>query len=59
MVMPFCSNGVSDMFEPEEWDFDKFSKFCWEKFKVVPQPYLMEEIYGGKRILASSNIIFA
>lgn len=58
MVMPICSDGVTDMFEKLEWDFEKNSKDCFSMFKVKPDPYLVEKAYGGKNINGASNIIF-
>ena len=28
MVMPFCYDGINDMFEVQQWDLDQFSKDC-------------------------------
>lgn len=58
MVMPMCSNGVDDMFEPSPWDFEKFSDLCYQVYKIRPQPYLACEEYGCKDLSASSNIVF-
>ena len=37
MVFPTCTNGKTDMFEAEEWDFEAYTKNCYEKFKVYPR----------------------
>jgi len=58
MVMPTCSNGVDDMFEPDPWNFTKFAAECYKTWKVVPRPRWIVEQYGGKNISAASNIIF-
>lgn len=58
MVMPMCSDGVADMFEPIPWDFQKFSDDCYATYKVRPQPYLACEEYGCKDLSAASNIVF-
>lgn len=59
MVMPFCADGVDDMFEPHEWDLEEISDDCFKKFKVRPNAKLAETLFGGKNITASSNIIFS
>ena len=58
MVMPTCSNGVDDMFEPDPWNFTTFAAECYKRWKVVPRPRWIVEEYGGKNISAASNIIF-
>ncbi|XP_048216251.1 lysosomal Pro-X carboxypeptidase isoform X2 [Perognathus longimembris pacificus] len=59
MVMPFCTNGIDDMFEPESWDFKKFSNECYKQWGVRPRPSWINTIYGGRNISAHSNIIFS
>ncbi|XP_062408118.1 lysosomal Pro-X carboxypeptidase [Sardina pilchardus] len=59
MVMPMCSDGVQDMFEPQEWDFQAFSDECYGMFGVRPRPDWAEVVYGGKNISSHSNIIFS
>ncbi|KAJ9593964.1 hypothetical protein L9F63_014605 [Diploptera punctata] len=34
MVMPMCTDGVNDMFEPSVWDFAKFSEECYDTWKL-------------------------
>lgn len=58
MVMPMCSNGVTDMFEVKPWNFEDNAKYCFEIFGVRPQTDIIEKIYGGKNLNAASNIIF-
>jgi lysosomal Pro-X carboxypeptidase len=60
MVMPMCSDGVNDMFEPMEWDEAKYIRECKAKFwGVQPQPKLVANRYGGLDLVAaSSNNIF-
>lgn len=58
MVMPMCSNGVTDMFEKKPWNFEENVKYCFELFGVRPQADIIEKIYGGKNLNAASNIIF-
>ncbi|KAJ0063645.1 hypothetical protein NL108_004491 [Boleophthalmus pectinirostris] len=59
MVMPMCTDGVNDMFEPEEWNFQAFSDECKSMFGVRPRADWAEVVYGGKDIGAHSNIIFS
>ncbi|KAL1774400.1 hypothetical protein HispidOSU_018607 [Sigmodon hispidus] len=59
MVMPFCTNGVDDMFEPYLWDLKKFSEECFNQWKVKPRPHWITTLYGGKNISSHSNIIFS
>ncbi|GAB1605288.1 lysosomal Pro-X carboxypeptidase-like [Argonauta hians] len=59
MVMPMCSNGVSDMFYPSKWNFTEFSEMCYSQWKVVPRPNWITTYYGGKNIQAASNIVFS
>ncbi|MBN3293335.1 PCP carboxypeptidase, partial [Polypterus senegalus] len=32
MVMPMCSDGINDMFEPQQWDLKAFSDECYKQF---------------------------
>nr|XP_003219412.1 PREDICTED: lysosomal Pro-X carboxypeptidase [Anolis carolinensis] len=59
MVMPMCSDGVSDMFEPQKWDFHTYSEECFKNWGVRPRPSWIPTFYGGKNISAHSNIIFS
>ncbi|XP_028855891.1 lysosomal Pro-X carboxypeptidase-like [Denticeps clupeoides] len=59
MVMPMCTDGVQDMFEPEEWDFQAFSDECFHEFGVRPRPDWAETAYGGRDIKSHSNIVFS
>lgn len=58
MVMPYCTNGISDMFRVYEWNFKNYADYCYKKYKVYPDPYKIEKTYGGKKIRTASNIIF-
>jgi lysosomal Pro-X carboxypeptidase len=60
MVMPICSDGVYDMFEPRPWDEAKYAADCVKKFPwVKPEPQLVAKRYGGLTLAnLSSNIIF-
>ncbi|CAG0879563.1 unnamed protein product [Darwinula stevensoni] len=59
MVMPMCSDGIHDMFEPEAWDYGQFAKNCQKLFGTVPRPYMVPIIYGGKDLKYASNIVFS
>lgn len=58
MVMPQCSDGVTDMFPAQPWDLKMLEQACMAEYGVAPQPYLVETMYGGKNISAHSNIVF-
>ena len=58
MVMPMCTDGVQDMFEPEEWNFQAFSDECYAMFGVRPRADWAGTVYGAKDIASHSNIIF-
>ncbi|XP_036283791.1 lysosomal Pro-X carboxypeptidase [Pipistrellus kuhlii] len=59
MVMPFCTNGVDDMFEPFLWDLKTFSDDCFKQWGVKPRPSWITSMYGGKDISSHTNIIFS
>uniref|UniRef100_A0A1B0CY54 Lysosomal Pro-X carboxypeptidase n=1 Tax=Lutzomyia longipalpis TaxID=7200 RepID=A0A1B0CY54_LUTLO len=60
MVMPMCSDGDKDMFEPEQWDFKKYSDDCFKKFGVRPRSeFEMITRYGGYQIDSATNIVFS
>lgn len=59
MIMPMCSDGVSDMFRPEPWNLTAYAEDCKKTYDVTIQPDLIQTMYGGKNITAHSNIIFS
>ncbi|XP_068601568.1 lysosomal Pro-X carboxypeptidase [Brachionichthys hirsutus] len=59
MVMPMCTDGIHDMFEFEEWNFQAFSDECNAMFGVRPRADWAGTAYGGKDIASHSNIIFS
>jgi len=59
MVMPFCYDGKSDMFEAEKWDIGKYTSTCLSSWGVTPRPALANTLYGGRDFSAASNIIFS
>lgn len=58
IVMPFCTNGIDDMFEPHPWDLKTFSDECFKQWGVKPRPSWITSMYGGKNISSHTNIIF-
>ncbi|XP_049514837.1 lysosomal Pro-X carboxypeptidase-like [Dermacentor silvarum] len=36
LIHPTCSDGVKDMFYPQEWDPEKFAERCRKRFGVTP-----------------------
>jgi lysosomal Pro-X carboxypeptidase len=59
MVLPVCSNGVTDMFEDNPWNVSALTETCLKNWKVSPELYKAEYMYGGKNISTASNIIFS
>ncbi|XP_011863698.1 PREDICTED: lysosomal Pro-X carboxypeptidase [Vollenhovia emeryi] len=59
MVMPMCSDGNNDMFEPVDWNIVKYNNTCFKKYSVSSQPYLVCEQYGCKNFTNASNIVFS
>ncbi|XP_065225455.1 lysosomal Pro-X carboxypeptidase-like [Planococcus citri] len=59
IIMPFCSNGITDMFEPAAWNLTQYAEECYKTYKAVPNERYIEEVYGGKDLRYSSNIIFS
>lgn len=58
MVMPMCTDGKLDMFEPMTWNATQYSDDCFERFSVRPKEDQARLIYGGRDIRAASNIVF-
>ncbi|XP_064880227.1 lysosomal Pro-X carboxypeptidase isoform X2 [Oncorhynchus nerka] len=58
MVMPLCTDGVQDMFERQDWNFQAFSDECNSLFGVRPRADWAATVYGGLDIGSHSNIIF-
>ena len=58
MVMPICSDGIHDMFEPAPWNYTRYAAKCQDNWGVTPRPNWIKEEYGGKNIATASNIIF-
>lgn len=58
MVMPMCTDGVQDMFQPVAWDFKKYSDDCYTKYKVRPQADMACKNYGCRDLSAATNIVY-
>lgn len=59
MVMPFCFDGVADMFEKSLWNFTQVKANCEAKWKVSPNPKMADINYGSKKLDGASNIVFS
>ncbi|XP_054270822.1 lysosomal Pro-X carboxypeptidase [Macrosteles quadrilineatus] len=59
MIMPMCSDGKNDMFEPTKWNLTELASECYKNYKVQIQTNLVKNLYGGKNIGTVSNIIFS
>ncbi|XP_002754795.1 lysosomal Pro-X carboxypeptidase isoform X2 [Callithrix jacchus] len=59
VVMPFCTNGVDDMFEPHSWNLKELSDYCFQQWGVRPRPSWITTMYGGKNISSHTNIVFS
>lgn len=59
MVMPSCTNGITDMFPPVNWNFTQYSQDCYKTWKVYPRQDWIKTVYGGKKIQSASNIVFS
>ena len=46
MVFPMCSDGVNDMFEPEQWDYELYRKSCYDRFQIYPRKEWAPMYYG-------------
>lgn len=59
MVMPICSDGINDMFEPQPFSVDDFVSSCKSRWGVETRPDNVRTLYGDRDLSASSNIIFS
>lgn len=60
MVMPICSDGVRDMFDPEPFDLRAYVDDCRNRWGVQTQVNKVKTLYGVEDdALAASNIIFS
>ncbi len=59
MVLPICSNGVTDMFEPSPWNLTSYSQSCKQQFGVPSDIEKALILFGGDHIKSATNIIFS
>lgn len=59
MVMPICSDGVNDMFEPQPFNLTDFVQNCKTRWGVETQVDKVKTLYGDKNLSSASNIIFS
>lgn len=59
MVMPMCTDGIHDMFEPSVWNLTRETLRCRARWKVSPEAFRAQLFYGGRNISAASRIIFS
>lgn len=59
MVMPICSDGVNDMFDPEPFNLTSFVVDCKKRWGVRTQVNKIRTLYGDKNLASASNIIFS
>ena len=58
MVLPMCTNGITDMMESDPWDFQSFSDECFDKYGVRPDYDKAITMFGGFEIKSVTNVIF-
>ncbi|XP_076817860.1 lysosomal Pro-X carboxypeptidase-like isoform X1 [Clavelina lepadiformis] len=58
MTMPFCADGVRDMFLPQKWSYENYVKNCKAKYGVIPRPHWAIVNFGAGNLKSASNIIF-
>lgn len=59
MVMPVCSNGITDMFEAMPWNLSQYSQTCQKTYGVPAEGDKAIVLFGGRNITTASNIIFS
>lgn len=59
MVLPICSNGVTDMFEISPWNLTSYSMDCKKQYGVYSDVEKALILFGGDHIKSASNIIFS
>jgi len=58
MVMPFCSNGQTDMFPPASWNLLNFTSQCKKKYGTTPRSRWQVINYGGSYLKYATKILF-
>lgn len=59
MVMPICSDGINDMFDPQPFNLSNFVADCKRRWGVDTQVNKVKTLYGDKNMASVSNIIFS
>lgn len=59
IVLPTCTTGTGDMFEPSPWNLTAFSAKCQETYGEPSYPDKGRIMFGGGRLHAASNIVFS
>lgn len=59
MVMPICSDGINDMFDPQPFNLSSFVADCKQRWGVKTQVNKIRTLYGDKNMGSVSNIIFS
>lgn len=59
MVMPICSDGINDMFDPQPFDLSSFVADCKKRWGVRTQVNKIQTLYGDKDMSSVSRIIFS
>jgi lysosomal Pro-X carboxypeptidase len=59
MVMPICSDGVNDMFDPQPFNLSDFVQGCRVRWGVDTQVDKIRTLYGDKNLNSASYIIFS
>jgi len=57
--MPFCSDGIEDMFMPHEYSFAKYSAACKEEFDTRPREHWAQLYFSVQTMNAIGKIAFS
>lgn len=58
MFAPFSTDGVHDMFPPEQWVFSEQVGYCQDVYNVEPSTVTQAVMYGGRDIDGLTNLVF-
>ncbi|KAL1416915.1 hypothetical protein MTO96_019649 [Rhipicephalus appendiculatus] len=58
LIHPTCTDGVNDMFYPQEWSPEKFAQRCRERFGVTPEFDRMLKKYPMPDFFKTASNIF-
>ncbi|CAG2107063.1 unnamed protein product [Medioppia subpectinata] len=59
IVMPFCTNGKTDMIEPFGYDFKAYSDQCFSQYGVRPDPRKAMMLWEKRSLRRATNLIFS